>query len=111
MKQYEKDLKQIISSIDETPHTHAIYPFKKDVLAVIGKDSYHLLLVRGYIEECKFDDIETAKTMVVRVTPRGYAYFMEKQCFYQDFWRNTIISIVVSALSGIVTSLIFNLFF
>ena len=102
MKQFEKDLKIIIDEIDNSKS----YPHEKDIKEKISRDSYNYLLVRELIECRHFLDKPEAPCEI-RVTQYGYSYFLNRKYIRQTYRNNLIISIIISALSGIASSALF----
>ena len=103
MKPFEKELFSIIQTIDETK----IFPVEKTVTRQIERDTYHFLLVRGLIEKKPFKEKDESISYEIHVTPQGYSYFLEKKYRRRTYIVNTILSIIISALSGIAGSAIF----
>jgi len=103
MKQFEKDLKKIIDSIDQSG-----YPFAIELLDQysISRESYSFLINRGLIERIPSDTHSNYTN--IRITTKGYAYFMEKSYARRSFWTNILISVFVGGTSGFITSIILS---
>jgi hypothetical protein len=107
MKPFEKELQKII---DETEQKR-FHPAKHTVENRTTSDVYHYLLIRNLIEEKPFlgnDKKQNQDLKEIHVTSEGYAYFLKKKYERISFWIHIAISFVVSAISGIAASAIFN---
>ena len=104
MKAFEKELKKIINEIDK----QKIYPVEKTIANRTTSDVYHLLLVRGLIEKRPFMENPDRNTFEIHVTPKGYAYFLEKRYLCQSLIINIVISVISGALSGIIAALLIS---